>query len=135
MNAVDSAGQTPLHYCAAHGMEKTALRLLLRDADVDCIDSQGDSPLHLSARAPHEKLVRLFIEHAAVIARNQKGYSPRDRTSLAVIHDLLKLEELRQGFELRFDAAIGLRSQIALPLGPPTLEIFSMDNNGLRRSR
>eukprot|EP00966_Prymnesium_polylepis_P122961 2842910-Prymnesium_polylepis.1 len=44
-----------------------------------------------------------MLQHAAPIARNGEGLSPRDYARLGPIHDLLKVEELRQGFELQWD--------------------------------
>ena len=47
-------------------------------ADIDATDGEGNTPLHLSVLSGHEKLVRLLLQHAAMITRNALGHAPRD---------------------------------------------------------
>ena len=102
VHVVDNDGRTPLHACAAHGAEKAALLMIEMGADIDATDGEGNTPLHLSVLSGHEKLVRLLLQHAAMITRNALGHAPRDYAVAKQTHDLLKVEELRQGFEQRY---------------------------------
>lgn len=82
----NSQQQTALHVCAAHGAEKVALQLLIRDdatgtqATLDARDINGDTPLHLSVKAGQAKLTQLFVQagmpHACVCPPCAGGYAP-----------------------------------------------------------
>ena len=76
-----------------------------RPADIDAADVAGNTPLHLAVQGGKgcEKVVLLLVQHAATIARNALGLTPRDYALDPETHDTLKVQELKQGFELRYD--------------------------------
>ena len=105
-SAADAMLQTPLHLCASCGAEKAALQLIEHQAaDIDAADVAGNTPLHLAVQGGKgcEKVVLLLVQHAATIARNALGLTPRDYALDPETHDTLKVQELKQGFELRYD--------------------------------
>ena len=70
VSAADARGQTPLHLCAAHGLEKAALQLIEHGAAIDAADDAGNTLIHLAAQQRRTKLVLLLAQHAATISRN-----------------------------------------------------------------
>ena len=67
----------------------------------------------------------LLVQHAATIARNALGLTPRDYALDPETHDTLKVQELKQGFELRYDLVLSVShkgSGGSLVLGPPPPE-------------
>ena len=106
LDVKDKDGSTPLHLCARLGEEKAAVQMIEHGASIDMPDGRGQTPIHLAARNDHEKLVQLLVQHSVRMTRDSLGLSPRDYAMRPRTHDLLKVEELRQGFELRFDACL-----------------------------
>ena len=122
VSAADARGQTPLHLCAAHGLEKAALQLIEHGAAIDAADDAGNTPIHLAVQQRRTKLVLLLAQHAATISRNALGLTPRDYARDVEAHDVLKVQELKQGFELRYDLVLHFSRDDAgaLALGPPS---------------
>ncbi|KAL1510667.1 hypothetical protein AB1Y20_006964 [Prymnesium parvum] len=138
ITARDRSGHTPLHVCASYGAEKPALQLLTRDTTMSKLlnvcDANGDTPLHLAVKAHQDKVVLLLVQHAAKILRNGEGLSPRDYSCSKRMHDMLQLEELRQGFELRYDMVLLLSWDDRLnapPLGPPCIADLTRERDEL----
>lgn len=135
----DKDGSTPLHLCARLGEEKAAVQLIEHGASIDMPDGRGQTPIHLAARHDQEKLVQLLVQHSVRMTRDSLGLSPRDYAMRPRMHDLLKVEELRQGFELRFDACLTFilprgsqeeRDFLAAghTLGPPDPDLVSAEH-------
>lgn len=89
---------------------------------MDGRDEDGNTALHHAVKNKEEKVARLLVEHAASMTRNKAGLSPRDLALERPTHDLLKVEELRQSFRLRFDVVLVMSLEdggMALSMGPP----------------
>jgi uncharacterized protein len=83
VNAVDSTGETPLHYAAVHGRITEAEILLKSGGNLSITDKHGNTPLWaavFNARGAYE-LVRLLMAHGGgnyVDKKNRHGKSPLD---------------------------------------------------------
>ena len=82
VNAVDTNGETPLHYAAVHGRITEAAVLLQSGGDVSLADKHGNTPLWaavFNARGVYD-LVRLMMARGAHCAqkKNRHGRSPLD---------------------------------------------------------
>lgn len=62
--AVELTGETPLHFTAMFGYEKT-IKVLLEVADLEARSSENWTALHYAAAYGHAKVARLLIEHGA----------------------------------------------------------------------
>ena len=77
VNAVNSAGQTPLHFAAFEGVLDVAKLLLESGAVLELQDSTGQTPLHYAAYNGHHELVALFLDRGADIhCRNKLLTTP-----------------------------------------------------------
>jgi len=94
------------HIPYAYQPDMYSVQMIEHGASIDMPDGRGQTPIHLAARNDHEKLVQLLVQHSVRMTRDSLGLSPRDYAMRPRTHDLLKVEELRQGFELRFDACL-----------------------------
>eukprot|EP00300_Choanocystis_sp_HF-7_P006654 c14827_g1_i3.p1 GENE.c14827_g1_i3~~c14827_g1_i3.p1 ORF type:complete len:173 (+),score=35.40 c14827_g1_i3:261-779(+) len=76
MNAVDSAGYTPLHLVASEGNLGVAKTLLEHGADINASDSDGRAPLHIAASERFE-MVEILLKHGALLdATDHNGCTP-----------------------------------------------------------
>jgi len=129
IDAIDIKGRTASHWAAIAGSERAMLELVELGSDIDLVDNDGNTMLHLAAQHGHEKIIRLMMQHAAVLKRNHHGFSPRDYAFREDIHDLLKVEELRQGFEIQwdyvFECCYSSLVSADFSLGPPKEEIVT----------
>ena len=75
VNVENGNGTTPLHYACARGLERVALRLIEKGADVNFTKGDyGHSPLYSAYREGWKRLVLKLIEKAAhVNARDPYG--------------------------------------------------------------
>lgn len=60
--AIDSAGNTMMHVCAALGQSES-LKLLLSQLQTVPINENGETPLYKACQAGHTKVVRFLLEH------------------------------------------------------------------------
>ena len=65
IDALDGAGNTPLHWAVERRDLGSARLLLDFGADVNCKGPRGNTPLYLAALCGQEALVQLFIEQGA----------------------------------------------------------------------
>jgi ankyrin repeat protein len=83
VNAVDSNGETPLHYAAVHGRITEAEILLKSGSKISITDKHGNTPLWaavFNARGAYD-LVRLLMAHGGGICvdmKNRHGKAPLD---------------------------------------------------------
>ena len=74
VNALNSAGESPLMLAALKGQTEWATRLLQMDADVN---KTGWAPLHYAATGGHLALVRQLLDkHAYIDAESPNGTTP-----------------------------------------------------------
>ena len=74
VNALNSAGESPLMLAALRGQAEWATRLLQMDADVN---KTGWAPLHYAATGGHLALVRQLLDkHAYIDAESPNGTTP-----------------------------------------------------------
>ena len=78
INAVDSAGNSPLHVAVAHAGSSTEVKLLLdHGALVNVQNNSGETPLHLSCWKWNPEVTQILISSGAVVdVRNKNGETP-----------------------------------------------------------
>lgn len=82
VNAINTAGWTPLHAAAAGGQTKTLKALLRAKADIDIRDRGGNSAAHEAARGGHLQCLQILadsgMDMSAVRLSQTKGAAVRD---------------------------------------------------------
>jgi ankyrin repeat protein len=74
LNAVNEAGDMPLHIAIKEKRYESATILMTRGADVTAVDKDGNSPLHLAAKYKTDGLAALLVEMGAPLdAANRAG--------------------------------------------------------------
>src|SRR5690606_30146400 len=68
-----TAGQTPLHYAAAHNCPKAAEILLRKGAAVHAEDKRGMTPLHAAAEQGHNAVIEKLLPYDADVDRRRNG--------------------------------------------------------------
>ncbi|KAI1172485.1 ankyrin repeat-containing domain protein [Nemania sp. FL0916] len=71
INAINHAGQTPLHTTAANGAASAVLALMQLGANRSAQDKQGRTALHLAAHNGHDDVVELLLQD---IPRGSRTY-------------------------------------------------------------
>ncbi len=77
-NAVNLAGQTPLHISAMHGFDTLVAPLAKFDGKVNAKDKKGNTPLHVAARCGFPDVGRALKAHGAESVPNMLGKLPTD---------------------------------------------------------
>lgn len=122
IDAADAEGNTPLHLAVLRKRDKARARPIAprRSPQEEATRRFSGPPRPPASRravraralrdppAPSRALqvVLLLVQHAATITRNALGLTPRDYAFEAQTHDTLKVQELQQGFELRYDLVL-----------------------------
>jgi len=79
VNAVDSLGNTPLHYAAAAGHSQAVVSLLATGALPDIQNQAGDTPLHKAAGRGHREVVDSLVSAGADLSiKNALGHTAAD---------------------------------------------------------
>ena len=81
LNAIDEAGNAPLHYAACRGNLNIVLNLLANAADVRCRNAAGQTPLHKSSAAGHLSIMRTILEAGSDV-NLQVTSNPNSNSSL-----------------------------------------------------
>lgn len=78
INAVDSDGQTPLHFAVVHPWVHCTVLLLQHDADVNIIDCDGRSPLYYACmeRGMLEQIEIMLTKTTTINAKDKLGLTP-----------------------------------------------------------
>lgn len=81
LNAQDSEGATPLHYCAIYGLNECAILLLERGADPNIATHDCRlTPCHIAVVEENEALIRCLLAHGAnADSMTSQGWSVRSR--------------------------------------------------------
>lgn len=81
LDAQDSEGATPLHYCAIYGLNECALLLLERGANPNIATNDCRlTPCHIAVVEENEALIRCLLAHGAdADSMTSQGWSVRSR--------------------------------------------------------
>lgn len=83
-NAINAAGQTPLHLAANYGTAALVDTLLRHGADIAAKDGAGMTPLHIAAaRGTNPKICEMLLQHGAELTeRDFTGHTPIDMAAI-----------------------------------------------------
>jgi len=81
-NALNSAGQNPLHVAAMHGFASLVAPLVKFECQVNCADAKGNTPLHYAACCGFPDVALVLKEHGASPLPNRAGKSPGQITTV-----------------------------------------------------
>ena len=93
---------TALHLAAAAGQDKVVRWLVDNGADVNATDLEGNTPLYFATESRDETIVRILLEHGAIIVNLQRFLGHRAPTlgCAAVLEDTTILELLLESMRL-----------------------------------
>ena len=77
-NALNAAGQNPLHVAVMHGFESLVAPLAKLECQIDCADQKGNTPLHYAALCGFPDVAQALKAHSAKAVPNRVGKEPQD---------------------------------------------------------
>lgn len=94
--ATDSSGNSALHLAADHGHEACVKALLCfsksskRTCNSNSTNYDQDTPLHFAAKWGYSTIVKILMEHGAVLMKNRRGQTPMSVAHNVFIKQLLE---------------------------------------------